>query len=422
MKKYFVLLILAVCLTVSFTLGNTATLLFWDQPLSDEALNHLIQNFQQKYPDIQIKREVQDTNTMRQIISTTLESGKGPDIIYYDTGPGWAGVLAKAGLLMPLDEAYKKFGWDRRILKWAKERATYDGKAYGVGHEVEIYGVFYNKDIFKKLGLKEPKTYEEFIQICEKLKSNGYIPIAFANKGGWPAYHMFSIMASNIAGKEKLAKAISGKISWTDPDFVEAIRIFFVDMNKKGYLIPQPNAVSYDDGSRLFYNGKAAMHMTGTWLIDDIEKNMKAPVGFFPFPSINGKPVYIPAGLGSGYFVSSKTKYSKEAFQFIDYLMSQEAAKIWLEEARAIPPIKIVTKDLNISPLFKNVITTINRLTTTGTFGYNIDVLTPMNFNTVMSQGFQEVLDGKKTPEEVAKELQAAMEEAKQKGMVMEVE
>ena len=43
----------------------------------------------------------------------------------YDTGPGFAGVLADVGLLVPLEDAYKKNGWD--IYGWAKERATYGG-------------------------------------------------------------------------------------------------------------------------------------------------------------------------------------------------------------------------------------------------------------------------------------------------------
>lgn len=121
MKKSMLFILLIIILYTPFVFAKTVSLLFWDQPLSDEALNLLIENFQKKYPNVQIKREVQDTNTMRQIISATLESGKGPDIIYYDTGPGWGGVLAKAGLLAPLDLAYKRNGWDRRILKWARE-------------------------------------------------------------------------------------------------------------------------------------------------------------------------------------------------------------------------------------------------------------------------------------------------------------
>ena len=53
--------------------------------------------------------------------------------------------------------------------------------------------------------------------------------------------------------------------------------------------------------------------------------------------------------------------------------------------------------------------------------GYNIDVLTPDNFNKVMWDGFAAVLAGSKTPEQQAADLQAAMEEAQDKGNVIDI-
>ena len=51
-------------------------------------------------------RDVQSTDDMRAIIQTALNSDTCPDVVYYDTGPGFAGVLADAGLLRPLDDLY----------------------------------------------------------------------------------------------------------------------------------------------------------------------------------------------------------------------------------------------------------------------------------------------------------------------------
>lgn len=45
-------------------------------------------------------------------------------------------------------------------------------------------------------------------------------------------------------------------------------------------------------------------------------------------------------------------------------------------------------------------------------FGYNVDVLAPEAFNTAMQNGFQAMLSGDKTAEEMAAELQAAWESA----------
>jgi raffinose/stachyose/melibiose transport system substrate-binding protein len=53
-------------------------------------------------------------------------------------------------------------------------------------------------------------------------------------------------------------------------------------------------------------------------------------------------------------------------------------------------------------------------------FGYNIDVLAPQNFNTVMFDGFQEVLGGERTAQEQAEALQEAYQKAKEAGLTLE--
>ncbi|MEN6480199.1 MAG: extracellular solute-binding protein, partial [Anaerolineales bacterium] len=278
-------------------------LIFWDQFGQEAtAVDTIVNLFNEAHKDeVFVKRESQPN--MRDILKTALSSGSGPDIMYYDTGPGFAGVLARAGLLLPIDDAYEEYGWNDKVIAWAKDRTAFDGKTYGIGHEIEFLGVFYNMRIYEEEGLTEPKTHDDYLTICETLKGKGYIPIAFGDQPKWPAYHEFSIFSNNIAGPSKVAAAISGEQPWNDPDFVQAIQMFFVDMRKAGYLTPDPNAVTYDDANLLFYNGQAGMTMTGTWMVADYTNPeiMPDPVGFYFYPSIQGKPIAPPAGLGSGY-------------------------------------------------------------------------------------------------------------------------
>jgi hypothetical protein len=60
------------------------------------------------------------TEDVRAVIQDRLRSGKPPDVFTYDTGPGFGGVLAAAGLLRPLGEAYRENGWD--IYDWARRQ------------------------------------------------------------------------------------------------------------------------------------------------------------------------------------------------------------------------------------------------------------------------------------------------------------
>jgi len=400
--------------------AEKVTIKVMDQFTEGEAnagMDKLVQMFMAKYPNITVQRDPVTSDNIRTMVQTSLASGEGPDIIYYDTGPGFAGVLAKAGLLLPLDEYYQQYNWDSRIFTWTKARTTFDGKVYGIGNELEFLGAYYNKNLFTQLGLSEPKTYDDLLAICQKAKDAGYVPISFGDGPKWPAYHMFSMTTNNLIGRDGLDKILYGNGRWDSPEVIRAIQLFFVDMNKAGCFIPDSAAVSYDDANTLFYSGKALINLTGTWLISDVNTNVKDfEVGWFFFPAIDNKPTFPPAGLGSGYFVSAKTANPQAATQFLDYLFSEEAAKVWMEEMGYIPPIKVDSSKFNLSPLLKFAVGALQ----SQEMGYNIDVLTPDTFNTMMGDGFQAVMLGEKTAEQQAKDLEKVWEEAKAAGKILQ--
>src|SRR5829696_1896971 len=101
-----------------------------------------IKNFESQNEGITIKLDVMPNDNLRTVLQTQLRSGKGPDVFGYDTGPGFAGALAKAGLLHDLTDAYQRYNWP--IYDFAKQRVTFDGKLVGIPNAMETVGLFYN--------------------------------------------------------------------------------------------------------------------------------------------------------------------------------------------------------------------------------------------------------------------------------------
>src|SRR4051812_47920635 len=90
----------------------------WDQftgPNETETADAIYAAFMEKNPNITITREAFSTDQIRDVVNTAISSGTGPDLIFYDAGPGYAGVLADAGLILPLDDYAKQYGWDTRV-------------------------------------------------------------------------------------------------------------------------------------------------------------------------------------------------------------------------------------------------------------------------------------------------------------------
>ena len=80
-------------------------------------------------------------------------------------------------------------GLDAKLI----ERYRVDGKVYILPIDYIDIAVFYNRDLFDKLDLQLPKTWAEWMELCERVKRAGYVPIAiggdaqayWAGEMGW---------------------------------------------------------------------------------------------------------------------------------------------------------------------------------------------------------------------------------------------
>lgn len=376
-----------------------------EDPGALKLLDAHIDEFEKANPDITVKLEAMPLENMRTVLQTQLRSGEGPDVFNWGSGPGYAGALAEAGLLYDLTDAYEEYDW--QIYDFAKERVTFDGKTFGVPGEMETIGLFYNKTLFADLGIAAPESLADLEAVSRSLLDEGIVPIGVSDKEGWQGGHLLSMALSSEVGSDGMDALLNGGAAWDSPDVVSALRLW-EDFMDAGYLPESPTALSYDGGNALFYSGEAAMLPTGSWLVPEIEDNVDFEVGYVPFPSGDGPGIFT-GGLGSGPFISAGTTETEAALKFVDFLASQAHGQWTVENLGSIPPMPIDTNDLQVSPLFGQVLEDTSELSGgSGDLGYNIDVLVTDVFNEAMFDGVQAILSGQKDAEEVAQDLEAA--------------
>ena len=397
---------------------ETVTLRVWDQFTGPEgdAVQHVYDLFTEAHPNISIEREVVTDQQMRQTVNVALSSGTGPDVVYYAPGPAYAGVLAEANAIIPLDDLAAKYGWTERVAPAALEQAKIDGVLYGLPLEIDLIGMYANRTLLDQQGWQIPETIDELIEFCGKAKAAGYVPLAFSNNPGWSAFHQFTFVSNNMIGPDAMHDLLFDyKGRWDTPEQVQAIDDYFVKLRDAGCFADDVNALTYDDGNSLFFTGQALLHPTGSWLLSDIEQNMPDDdVEFVPFPAVDGgKGRFWDSGLGSNWVISSHSQHQEEAGELLDFMISPDAAKVLAEEGNIALPVQLDTSGLEVSPLFKTVLDVLNSASSGDIqLGYNIDVLVPAAFNDVMQSGFQAILANAKTPEQQAADMQAAWEKA----------
>jgi raffinose/stachyose/melibiose transport system substrate-binding protein len=375
-----------------------------EDPAVLETLEARIGEFEET-EGIEVELEAMPSENMRTVLQTQLQSGEGPDVFSWGSGPGYAGALAEAGLLYDLTDAYEEFDWP--IYEFAKERVTFDGKIVGVPGEMETVGLFYNKEIFDNLGLGQPQNLDELEAAAQAIKDTGIVPIGVSDQEGWQGGHLLSMALSSRVGSDGVDALLAGDESWNSPDVVESLRLW-EEWNEAGYLPPFPTSLSYDNANAQFYSGEIAILPTGSWLVSGIDENADFEVGYIPFPA-EDSPGIFTGGLGSGPYISANTEKVDAALEFLNFLVSEEHGRWTVENIGSIPPYPVDTEGVDASPLFAQVLEDTSKFSGgTGDFGVNIDVLATDTFNEAMWNGLQAILSGQATAEEVAEDLDAA--------------
>jgi len=193
--------------------------------------------------------------------------------------------------------------------KWIYDK--YPG-IWGVPGEFYVIGIFYNKEIFARVGVEPPKTIAEFEEVCDKLLAAGYIPIALGERDVWRAGHIFNNLIMKTFGAQGVTDLANRKLAYDSPEII-SIFAKIKEYYNRGYFGPNPVNMDYNMEKTAFHTGKSAMHMDGSWYLGEgTQSSIGDVMGVFPFPSINKKYTNSWFGGAGGGFSIVDTGNQKE--------------------------------------------------------------------------------------------------------------
>ncbi|KZK92907.1 putative sugar-binding periplasmic protein precursor [Pseudovibrio sp. Ad5] len=331
-----------------------------------------------------------------------------PDVFSY-----WAGARTQfvidAGDLRPIDGMWNKAGLDNVVAKSVADGATkYDGERYLVPFGYHYSGLFFNKAVMEKAGILEaPKTWDEFLAACEKLKANGVTPIALGSKNRWPAQFWFDYLILRTAGPDYRAKLMNGTASYADPEVKKAMGLW-KSMVDKGYFVENANADSWTDASDKVARGDAAMTLMGTWITgywNSIGLKPGEDYDFYPFPEVTAGVPNAVVGPVDGLVISANAKNPEGAEQLLEYLVSDpEAQAKWANIQGALSANVNVAKS-NYNAVMLKALDTIDAAQT---FAFNYDLSTPPPVAEVGLSMFARFMDDPSKVDAILDETQAS--------------
>jgi multiple sugar transport system substrate-binding protein len=268
-----------------------------------------------------------DHNTFQNNISNYLQGT--PD----DLATWFAGYrlqfFAAQNLLEPLDDVWSKIGGNFNEATKGLSKGI-DGKYYLVPIYNYPWVVFYNKSVFQQKGYTIPKTWDEFLALCKKMQADGLVPLAFAEKDGWPALGMFDIINLRVNGYDYHIKLMKHEVPWTDKGVTA---VFDKWRELMPYLQNGANGRTWQDAAKTLENKQAGMMFQGSNQVaaNYSEANL-ADLDFFPYPVINPQygQDYMDAPT-DGFMLPKKAKNKDAAKKILEYLGSGDAEATFLK-------------------------------------------------------------------------------------------
>jgi raffinose/stachyose/melibiose transport system substrate-binding protein len=325
------------------TAAEARTFTIWDYESDDSAMGQAwakaIEIFKTKHPEVTVKTEEQTFEQIQKNAKIVLTGDTVPDVMEYNKGNATAGQLAAQGLIAPLTDAAKEYGWDTKLAGSLAATAQYDEKGlmgsgdwYGVPNYGEFVGVYYNKDMFDKYNLTVPTTMDEFVKVMDTFKAKGITPIATAGAEYPLGQLWYELVLANadrsfVDGYE----LFKSDVNWSGAPMTTGTQTLS-DWIKKGYLAKNSAALKAEDMGVAFIKGTYPMMVSGSWWFGRLTTEMKANWGMFTFP---GNKLH-PGSSGNLWVVPTKAKNQDLAKEFIDITLSTEVQNV-LGEKGGLP-------------------------------------------------------------------------------------
>ncbi|WP_219834071.1 ABC transporter substrate-binding protein [Paenibacillus sp. R14(2021)] len=365
-----------------------------------EALNGIIQKFEAANPGINVEMQTMPSEQYQSTAQAKLADASVGDVFTSFPGAQF-GALAKAGVFADLSGESFLSNYNPALIEAGKQ----DGKQLAVPYQLVYNDPIYNVKLFEKYGLTTPKDWDGFLALCEKLKSEGIIPIAFAGADIGPGQLMNSMVMNNEPSTDIFTKVEAGEAKLTDPFWVKTLSQF-KELNDKGYL--QKDALGTKDAAAgaLFIQEKAAILASGSFQLaqnkkqnPNLEQQLLAPITVAA-----DQAKY--EGIHTTTFmlaVNSKSKHPKEAKKFIAFLSGKDIAGEYANATGqnvTVKDVQYTTPELQVATAWASKKTLFQPRFT----------ITNADNQKAVTNSIQAVLSGK-SPEDAAKEAQAIVDQ-----------
>ncbi len=396
--------------------------------------DNCVASFTKKFPNV--KFETQYSPTIDQVIKTKLAAGNDEDM--FDLSAYNWRLVEKSGIMEPVEDLLQREVYDTPGMKLADAltpgivgnlKYAADKHLYALPLTTYVGGLFFDVALFDQNGWnKNPKTWTEFLKLCDDIKAKGIAPIAYA---GMYDYQMFAFrpkqyeIAAVNGNKDYMVKHRVYELPYyATPENIQAWNQIS-EMGKKGYIDPSSISINHTQSQMMAIQHKVAMVASGDWIGNEMKDSTPAEFqwGFMgvPFTDSADVSIHLMSGADQQYIIYSKKpelnkKWAKEFYLWLFNLESQQQLA---EQGGAISIRKDFMNDAaraeKIGSVQKAVLEYINKNKAVLSADVNDIVLShpsKAKAGKLIEDNNALMATGKKDPEAILKEADSILKEA----------
>jgi hypothetical protein len=370
--------------------GSLSVVGIWtgDEQKSFQAV---LDGFTKKYPNVTVKYNPAGDNVPT-VLGTAVEGGHPPDIAAIGQ-PGVVKQFQEKNALKPLD--FAKADISANYTPDFMKLGTTGGKLYSIVFKAANKStVWYNVNAFKNAGVSAPKTFDEFVTNAKTLKASGTPAYSIGGGDGWTLTDLFENIYLRQAGPDKYDQLATHAIKWTDPSVKTALTSMAQIVGDTSNIAGGTSGALETDFptsvSNVFSDKpKAAQVIEGDFVPGVVasKTKLKAKTGYdvFPFPAVgSGGDAVVGGGDSIAMF-----KDTPAGQALVKYLVSPEAAQIWVQRGGFSSPNKAVPESAYPDDVTRTTATAIAKAQT---FRFDMSDLAPAAFGGTPGQGEWKIL------------------------------
>lgn len=312
-------------LVVDFMVSSGAQRTAWESVLD---------KFAKENPDIKVSSNVFPQETYKADFEKRLATEK-VDVAFSFAGEKLRQYASKK-LIAPIDDGIVTTNMRPALVKATIDATEVAGKIYGFPLSYYQWGLFYRKSLLQKEGINPPASWAEFLTACEKLKTASIPCTGVGSQNGWPAAGWFDYLDLRINGIDFHRKLLRGEASFGDAK-VRKVFDEWKTLLDKGYFIPNANSIDWDGVLPYLYRSQVGMLLMGGFAATKFPAELRADIGFIPFPKYADGPVYEEAPLDILVFPARGENHEARG-KFLAFLAKSDSLNAFNEANSTISP------------------------------------------------------------------------------------